>query len=87
MENKIKLIAGKINNCNSIYYWKIETYVKFKIGDYAIVENMNDYDLVKIIGVVETKEEYVKFITNCKVNKEVVKIIERQVITNEEEAD
>lgn len=54
----MKLIAGKINNCGTTYYWDISEFkVMPKIGDYAIVENMNDYDLVKIVGIVETIEK------------------------------
>lgn len=80
IESTIKLIAGRLNNCNSTYYWQIEEGLDCEIGDYAIVENMNDYDLVKIVGIVETTEKYVKFITNSKINKKVINIIERQDI-------
>jgi len=39
---------------------------------------LNDYDLVKIVGVIETTEKYVKFIN--KVNKKVVGIVPRMDI-------
>lgn len=71
----MKLIAGRINNCNTTYFWNIDEQFDYQIGDYAIVENMGDYDLVKIVGVIETTEEYVKYLTNKKVNKNVVYII------------
>jgi len=76
--DKVKMIAGKLNNCNQVYYWEIDDDRYFKIGDYAIVENLNDYDLVKIVGVIETTEKYVKFIN--KVNKKVVGIVPRMDI-------
>lgn len=77
----MKLIAGKINNCNTTYYWDISEFkVIPEIGDYAIVENMNDYDLVKIVGIVETFEKYARHITNCNVNKKVINFIDRKSI-------
>ena len=52
----MKLILGKLNN-GAIFYWDI-SHLQLKpiVGDYAIVGNKNDYDLVKIIGIVETSE-------------------------------
>ena len=79
----MRLIAGKLNNCNLVYYWEYRINLigySFKIGDYAIVENMNDYDLVKIVGIVDTTDKYAKFITNRNVNKKVIKIISRETI-------
>lgn len=76
----MKLIAGKINNCATTYYWDISEFkVMPKIGDYAVVENMNDYDLVKIVGIVETSEKYQKFITGSK-TKKVIMAIDRKNI-------
>ena len=80
VKDTIKMIAGKLNNCNQTYYWEIDDEHYFQIGDYAIVENMNDYDLVKIVGVVETTEKYARFIVNAKVNKKVVDIVPRMDI-------
>lgn len=76
----MKLIIGKMNNCNVIYFWGISTLKNTKVGDYAIVENMSDYDLVKVIGLVETTEKYVKKITKCNEIKKVIKIIDRKEI-------
>ncbi len=73
----IKYVAGRLNSCNTTYYWNIDEDMKFEIGDYAIVENMNDYDLIKIVGVIETTEKYGKFIQNHKINKKVIEIIDR----------
>ena len=83
IKTNIKLIAGKLNNCNTVYYWEIDENEEFEIGVYAIVENINDYDLVKIVGAINTSEKYTKFITNSKVNKKVVMIIDRYDIRND----
>ena len=62
-ENKneeIYLIAGMINTTGKVLYWRDEKYMY--VGNYAIVENISGYDLVKIIGRVKTtKKEASKF--------------------------
>lgn len=73
----IKYVAGRLNCCNTTYYWKMDEDMNFEIGDYAIVENMNDYDLIKIVGIIETTEKYAKFIQNNRINKKVIEIIDR----------
>lgn len=75
----MKVIIGKINSSNTIGYWDVgEGYTPDVVsGDYAIVENKNDYDLVKIIGIVETKEEYGKFLAPNGVSKSVVRYLAR----------
>ncbi len=74
---KVYLIAGIINATGKTLFWKDEKYMS--VGNYAIVENMNGYDLVKIVGRIETtKNEASKFSntkyenmkqTVCKVSK------------------
>lgn len=88
----MKLIIGKLNSSNTTYYWKIEEdvltkfnlgedqYFKNLIGNYAIVENLNDFDLVKIVGVIETNDKYAKFLTNKTINKKVMNIIGRGML-------
>ena len=62
-ENKneeVYLIAGVINTTGKVLYWRDEKYMY--VGNYAIVENISGYDLVKIIGRVKTtKKEASKF--------------------------
>lgn len=74
-----KLIIGKINASNTIGYWNIgEGYTPdVVVGDYAIVENKNDYDLVKIIGIVETKPEYERFLVPNGVSKSAIRYLAR----------
>lgn len=79
-DDTVKLIAGKLNNTKCVYYWTVDKDFDYEIGDYAIVENMNDYDLVKIIGTVETNDKYLKLLTNVNVNKKVIEIVDRSDI-------
>ena len=72
--NDVTLIAGVINATGMMFYWKAEKYT-YDTGNYALVENMNGYDLVKVVGVIETtKEDALKF-SNTKYEnmKKVVK--------------
>ena len=75
----MKVIIGKINSSNTIAYWKAGNgYTPDVIaGDYAIVENKNDYDLVKIIGIVETNSKYEKFLAPNGVSKEAIRYLAR----------
>lgn len=76
----VRLIAGRLNSCCQTYYWLLEEDEKLSLGDYAIVENLNDYDLVKIVGVVETNKKYLKKLTNQNICKKVVNIVNRENI-------
>lgn len=77
----MKLIMGKLNNGNVINYWNTSDFVSdISVGDYAIVENMNDYDLVKIVGIVETEEKYTKFLVPNGVSKRVIKYLPRDLV-------
>lgn len=83
----MKLIMGKLTGSTVSNYWKLddeviekfnlnyEEYFSNLIGQYAIVENMNDYSLVKIIGIAETTEENEVFIMGKKINKKVTNIL------------
>lgn len=76
----MKLILGKLNNGDT-FYWDIShMQLKPVVGDYAVVENKNDYDLVKIIEIVETSEKYCKRLTRgCKLKKTVC-LLKRNMI-------
>ena len=80
----MKLIIGKFNVSNKIAYWSIgEKYTPdVAINDYAIVENKDDFDLVKIIGIVETNEEHAKELSSYREIKEVVNYISSILIDN-----
>lgn len=81
------LIAGVINSMpNMVYFWLGDKNKdSFKIGDYAIVENLNSYDLVKIVGIVWTNEENLKSITKKDLAKmkKVIKYIPKEELENE----
>lgn len=80
------LIAGVINSIpNTVYFWLGNKGTdSFKIGDYAIVENLNSYDLVKIAGIVWTNEDNLKTITknNLAKMKRVIKYIPKDELEN-----
>lgn len=72
MENKEKkekeeivLIAGKMNKENAVRYWKADIK-NINIGDYAIVENLNGYDLIKIVGILTTTKQNASLLSNTK---------------------
>ena len=67
--NEVTLVAGVINATGKMLYWKCD--FEINIGDYAIVENMNGYDLVEIVGLVETDEEHINKLIGNKINKKV----------------
>lgn len=77
----MKLIIGKLNRANIISYWNTGDFIPdISVGDYAIVENINDYDLVKIVGIVETEEKYTKFLAPNGVSKRVIKYLPRDLV-------
>ena len=67
-ENKnneeVYLIAGLINATGKVLYWRTKSEIK--LGDYAIVENINGYDLVKVIGIVKTTKKDAGKFSNTK---------------------
>ena len=76
----MRLIAGKLNSDDIVRFWKVGNEI-FNVGDYAIVENRNDYDLVKIVGIVETNEKYASFFANgYSISKSVISIVSRGFI-------
>ena len=77
----MKLIIGKLNKANIINYWNTSDFTPdVSVGDYAIVQNVNEYDLVKIVGIVETEEKYTKFLAPNGVSKSVVKYLDRSQV-------
>lgn len=84
MENdkNVILIAGVINATGKNLFWKNEKELDINIGDYAIVENMNGYDLIKVIGKVETTEKDARKFSNtqyCNMKK-VTKVLVKELI-------
>ena len=74
----MKCILGKFNNNQYfVNYWKIEEVRNEDIGNYAVVENIDGYDLVKIIGIVEIDESQVKYVTGNHDLKKVKIIISK----------
>lgn len=79
-DNTAILIAGTINATGKTLYWKSE--VETSIGDYAVVENMNGYDLIKVVGIVTTTKSNVSKFSNTKYGnmKRVVQGIKKELI-------
>lgn len=79
-DNTVTLIAGTINATGKTFYWKSE--VETSIGDYAIVKNMNGYDLIKVVGIVTTTKANASKFSNTKYEnmKEIVLGIKKELI-------
>ena len=86
-DNVVALIAGRKNGGTETLYWKNIANGNAIIGDYAIVENMNGFDLIKIAGVVYTTEEKASYFSKTKYcnMKSVIKFIEKTEIENNKE--
>lgn len=63
-EEEISLVAGIINATGKVLYWRDENYIL--VGSYAIVENMNGYDLIKVIGRIKTTKANASKFSNTK---------------------
>lgn len=84
----MKCILGKFNNNqNFVNYWKVGNVRNEDIGNYAIVENLNGYDLVKIIGISEISESQVKYVTNNYNLKNVKVIISKNIVEGIDDVD
>ncbi|MCI8272749.1 MAG: hypothetical protein HFJ55_01545 [Clostridia bacterium] len=84
MENdkKVVLIAGIINATGRNLFWKNENGLDINVGDYATVENMNGYDLIKVTGKIETTEKNASKFSNTKYYnmKKVTRVIVKELI-------
>ena len=84
MENEVILIAGKTNRGNTTLFWKNDIDIEdVEIGDYAIVENVNGYDLISIAGFVKTDSDRASLFSNTKYKnmKNTVMIIHKELIS------
>lgn len=79
-EDNVILIAGTINATGKTLYWKSDREIS--IGDYAIVENMNGYDLIKVAGIVTTTKANASKFSNTKYGnmKNVIQGIQKELI-------
>lgn len=85
--NEVRLIAGKIPGNNTLRFWKVENKnIYAHIGDYAIVENIDSYALVEILGLLITTEQKALVISNneFKRMKKVVKTIKAEELHQED---
>lgn len=80
----MKLIVGKNNNDKLVYYYLVSSSrMKPKLGEYIVAENSGNYDLIQVIGILETDIKYHRFITNM--NVKIVRFSKLKGIIREEE--
>lgn len=74
----MKLILGRINATNTQGYWKCNDLDPTPyLGQYALVQNKNSYDLVQVMAIVETTPQLQYSLINNKsrVTKDVITFI------------
>lgn len=64
-DKKVQLVAGIINATGKTLYWKDELNL-ISMGDYAIVENLQGFDLIKVVGIIETTKQNASKFSNTK---------------------
>lgn len=74
----VKILTGKLNGMISSNFW-LENETNATVGDYAIVENKNGYDLVEVTGVLETDEKHINLIIGNKINKKAIAIVSKEI--------
>lgn len=86
MPDIVVLVAGKKNGGTDTLYWKTPD-TSFDIGDYAIVENMNGYDLIQIVGAIHTKKTLASSFSKTKYEnmKNLITVIRKNDIVKENE--
>ena len=77
---RVYLVAGVLNGTTQVLYWKCDISLIYNLGDYAIVENKQGYDLIKIVGAVETEKNKVKLFSHTKYEdmKSIVSIVDKE---------
>ena len=67
-EDKVFLIAGILNATGKLLHWRADD-ISLKVGDYAVVENMSGYDLVKVAGIIFTEKKLARKFSNVDYEK------------------
>ena len=84
---QVRLICGKLQGNNVLRFWKVEDVnIDTHIGNYAIVENLDSYALVEILGLTVTTKDKIVNITTTKYEnmKRMVKEIDINELTKEQ---
>lgn len=68
MSNKIKLIGGKFSN-GTVKYWAYDNEFPIALGDTVIVENLDFYDIVTVVSIIETTTDNVRCFTSVKLKR------------------
>ena len=67
-ENQVFLIAGILNATGKLLHWRADD-ISLNVGDYAVVENMSGYDLVKVAGIILTEKKLARKFSNVDYEK------------------
>ena len=60
----MRFIFGKLSaGYSRTYAWKVPDGMSVSVGEYALVENLDSFGLVKVCAVAETEKAYEKDIT------------------------
>ena len=62
-KNQVFLIAGILNATGKLLYWRADN-ISLEVGDYAVVENIAGYDLVKVAGIIFTEKKLARRFSN-----------------------
>lgn len=63
----MRFVIGKLNEMyDPTYSWRVPDGMSVNVGDFALVENRESYDLVEVCAVGETEERYGRDITGHK---------------------
>ena len=83
--NEVVLLAGKINSTTIVNFWKVEAIPLIDVGNYAIVENKQGYDLVEIVGFLDVNKNNARLFSNTNYEnmKKVIKFIRKEELKNE----
>lgn len=80
----MKVISGKHAGSSGAYNWILTKDCSNEklIGNYAIVENIDGYAMVRVIGVteVEDKAASIRAMTGVNVNKKVIAIVTKEML-------
>ena len=85
---QVKLICGKLQGNNVLRFWKVDNEnIDTHIGNYAIVENLDSYTLIEILGIAITFKDKVSNITTIKYEnmKRMVKEIDINELIKDKE--
>ena len=70
----MKQITGIHSGSHMQYTWTIDENMNVELGDYAIVENLGSYALVKVVSIISVLEDF------AMKAKQVIQVIPRHML-------